>query len=80
MDFELSIEQKEIVKAAREFAEGEFDPQLAMEMEKTHQFPFDIRKKACQLGFIGIHFPEEYGGQGYGIFENALSFAGRIPG
>lgn len=72
MDFELSIEQKEIVKAAREFAEGEFDPQLAMEMEKTHQFPFDIRKKACQLGFIGIHFPEEYGGQGYGIFENAL--------
>jgi len=72
MDFELNMEQKEIVKAAREFAEGEFDPQLAMELEKTHQFPFDIRKKACQLGFIGIHFPEEYGGQGYGILENAL--------
>lgn len=72
MDFELSLEQREIVKAAREFAEGEFDPQLAMELEKTHQFPFDIQKKACQLGFIGIHFPEEYGGQGYGIFENAL--------
>jgi len=72
MDFELNMEQKEIVKAAREFAEGEFDPQLAMELEKTHQFPFDIHRKACQLGFIGIHFPEEYGGQGYGIFENAL--------
>lgn len=72
MDFELNMEQKEIVKAAREFAEGEFDSQLAMELEKTHQFPFDIRKKACQLGFIGIHFPEEYGGQGYGILENAL--------
>jgi len=72
MDFELNLEQREIVKAAREFAEGEFDPQLAMELEKSHQFPFDIRKKACQLGFVGIHFPEEYGGQGYGIFENAL--------
>jgi len=72
MDFELNMEQREIVKAAREFAEGEFDPQLAMELEKSHEFPFDIRKKACQLGFIGIHFPEEFGGQGYGIFENAL--------
>ncbi len=72
MDFELNMEQKEIIKAAREFAEGEFDPQLAMELERSHQFPFEIRKKACQLGFIGIHFPEEYGGQGYGIFENAL--------
>ncbi len=72
MDFELNLEQKEIVKAAREFAQGEFDPQLAMELEKGHQFPFEIRKKACQLGFLGIHFPEAYGGQGYGIFENAL--------
>ena len=24
------------------------------------------------MGFIGIHFPEEWGGGGYGIFENAL--------
>ena len=24
------------------------------------------------MGFVGIHFPEEFGGQGYGIFENAL--------
>ena len=72
MDFELNLEQKEIVKAAREFAEGEFDPQLAFELEKTHTFPADIRRKACKLGFVGIHFPEEYGGQGYGIMENAL--------
>ena len=24
------------------------------------------------MGFIGIHFPEEYGGQDYGISENTL--------
>ena len=24
------------------------------------------------MGFIGIHFPEEYGGQGYGVTENIL--------
>jgi alkylation response protein AidB-like acyl-CoA dehydrogenase len=31
-----------------------------------------IWKKACDLGFLGIHFPEKYGGQDYGILENTL--------
>ena len=72
MDFELNEEQKDIQKAAREFAEGEFDKEIALELEASHKFPFEIHKKACELGFIGMHFPEEYGGQDYGIIENAL--------
>ncbi|MBI4319829.1 MAG: acyl-CoA dehydrogenase family protein [Chloroflexi bacterium] len=72
MDFELTREQKAIQKAAREFAEGEFDKDVALEHELNHKFPMDIWKKACKLGFAGAHFPEEYGGQGYGVFENAL--------
>jgi len=72
MNFDLSDEQKEIQKAATEFAQGEFDKEVALELERTHHYPFAILKKACQLGFIGIHYPEAYGGQGYGILENAL--------
>jgi alkylation response protein AidB-like acyl-CoA dehydrogenase len=72
MDFELSDEQKQIRNAAREFSEGEFDRDLVMELDKSCQFPFEIWKKACKLGFIGIHFPEKYGGQNLGVFENAL--------
>lgn len=72
MDFDLSAEQKGIQKAADDFAKGEFDKEAILELERTHQFPFAILKKACGLGFIGIHYPEEYGGQGYGILENAL--------
>ncbi len=72
MNFDLNEEQKEIQKAADEFAKGEFDKEVALELERNHQFPFAILKKACGLGFIGIHYPEEYGGQGYGILENAL--------
>lgn len=72
MNFELTKEQKDIQKAAREFAEGEFDKDSALEFELKHEFPFEIRKKAAQLGFIGINFPEEYGGQGYGVMENVL--------
>jgi hypothetical protein len=46
MDFELTKSQKEIQKAAREFARGEFDKELALEMDKKHQFPTKIWKKA----------------------------------
>ncbi len=72
MDFELNTEQNSIQKAAREFATGEFDKEIALELERTHTFPSKIWKKACELGFMGIHFPEKYGGQEYGIFENVL--------
>jgi alkylation response protein AidB-like acyl-CoA dehydrogenase len=72
MDFKLNKEQEEILKAAREFAKGEFDKEIALEHERTHTFPRSIWKKACDLGFLGIHFPEKYGGQDYGILENTL--------
>jgi len=72
MDFELTQEQKDIQKAAREFIQGEYDKEKILEWELTHTFPKEVWKKACKLGFIGIHFPEEYGGQGYGITENIL--------
>jgi len=72
MEFRLSKEQDAIQKAAREFAQGEFDKEIALEHERSHTFPSEIWKKACELGFMGIHFPEKYGGQDYGILENAL--------
>jgi alkylation response protein AidB-like acyl-CoA dehydrogenase len=72
MDFELSDEQKDIQKAAGEFAQGEFDPDLALELDQSGTFPEPIWRKAAQLGFIGIHYPEEFGGQGLGFFENVL--------
>jgi alkylation response protein AidB-like acyl-CoA dehydrogenase len=72
MDFELSSEQKDVQSAAMKFAQGEFDPDLALELDRNGQFPESIWKKACQLGFVGIHYPEEFGGQGLGFFENVL--------
>ena len=72
MPFELSEEQRDIQKAAREFAEGEFLLEVALEHDLSQKFPKEIWKKGCQLGFIGIHFPETFGGQGCGVFENIL--------
>ena len=73
MDFQLSDEQKDIQKAAKEFAQGEFDPDLALELDQAGKFPESMWKKAAQLGFVGIHYPEEFGGQGLGILENLLA-------
>ena len=72
MEFKFNKEQEAIQKAAQEFAKGEFDKEIALEHERNHTFPSEIWKKACELGFMGIHYPEKYGGQDYGVFENVL--------
>ncbi|TAK35691.1 MAG: acyl-CoA dehydrogenase [Chloroflexota bacterium] len=83
MNFDLTKEQKAIQKAAWEFADGEFDKEYALECELAHRFPTEKHQKACELGFIGMSFPEEYGGQGYGVLENVLvmeQFMRKDPG
>jgi alkylation response protein AidB-like acyl-CoA dehydrogenase len=72
MDFGLTQEQTDIQRAAREFAVKEFTKERAEIADEKEEFPFEVWRKACELGFIGIHFPEEYGGAGMGIFENIL--------
>jgi alkylation response protein AidB-like acyl-CoA dehydrogenase len=72
VDFNLSEEQIAIQKAAKEFAQGEFDPEYATDLDRNRQFPLKIWKRASELGFTGIHFPEKYGGQDLGVLENAL--------
>ncbi len=72
MDFDFTKELRDIQKAAREFAEGEFDPDAVLEYDQNQEFPSTIWKKACDLGFVGMHLPEEHGGQGLGLLENVL--------
>lgn len=69
---DLDRSQREIQKAARDFAKGEFDRDLALEMETGGTFPEKIWGKAGDLGFIGLHFPEAFGGGGLGFLEAAL--------
>jgi len=72
MDFHLTTEQIDIQKAAKEFAKGEFNPDAALEYDQNQEFPRSVWKRACELGFVGVHYPEVYGGQGCGVLENAL--------
>ena len=72
MNFELTEEQQDIQDAAGAFLQGELDKDKVLQLEKEHAFPRELLTKAGKLGFMGIHFPEAYGGQGYGIMENIL--------
>ena len=72
LSFELTEEQKDIKAAVREFCEKEFTPELALELDRKEEFPMELYKKAAKLGFTSMRFPEEYGGQGYGILEDCI--------
>lgn len=71
MDFKLSKEQQDIIRAAREFASKEF-PDRAQEFDRNETFDLDLWRKACELGFVGVFIDEAYGGAGYGFLEHCL--------
>ncbi len=68
---ELTAEQRDIVNAAREFAEKEFTDR-AKEFDEKEEFDPSIVKRAAENGFIGVFIKEEYGGAGLGFLEHSL--------
>ncbi|MGB9135196.1 MAG: acyl-CoA dehydrogenase family protein [Candidatus Bathyarchaeia archaeon] len=69
---EFTEEQCNLKKAVREFCEKEFNPELALELDRKEEYPTELYKKAARLGFTSMFFPEEYGGQGCGLLETCL--------
>ena len=69
--FELSKEQLDIQKAAREFAEGEFTD-VARDLDEKGAFDDRLWKKAADLGFLAVFVDEQYEGLGLGFMEQCL--------
>ena len=63
MNFDFTTEQEMIRREVRRFAQKEIAP-IAEEIDRTGAYPYDIIKKMGELGFMGIPFPEAYGGTG----------------
>ncbi len=63
MNFELSEEHKMLREMARDFARREMMPTLK-DYERQRKINYDIIKKMAELGMLGIHIPQEYGGAG----------------
>jgi len=53
--------------AIRKFVEKEITP-YADEWEKDGKFPRELYKKMGDMGYLGVRFPEEYGGSGLDWF------------
>ncbi len=71
LDYNLTETQVQIVELARKIAREKILPVRA-ELDETGEFPWDILKILADAGLFGIYIPEEYGGMGFGNFENNL--------
>jgi acyl-CoA dehydrogenase len=56
-------EHQELRESVRRFVESEIAPNIA-EWEDQREFPRELYRRCGELGFLGLKFPEEYGGQG----------------
>lgn len=77
MDFTFSEEHEMLRDLARKFADKELRPR-AMEFDRNADVPREMLDKAAELGFLGVPFPEEYGGGdmgevGYSILLEELT-------
>ncbi|XP_037560537.1 probable medium-chain specific acyl-CoA dehydrogenase, mitochondrial isoform X1 [Dermacentor silvarum] len=69
--FELSEEQKEYQNLARKFAREEILPKAA-HYDRTGEFPWDIVKKAFEVGLMNLSIPAKYGGPDLKSFDTCL--------
>ena len=56
---------------AREFAQNEIAP-MAMAFDKTGEFPWEIYRKAYDIGLMNVSVPTAYGGGGLSAIECCL--------
>ena len=70
MDFDYNDEQKMFKQGARDFFEKEVPKSLVKKMaDDENGNPPDLWKKMAQLGWLGLIYPEQYGGSGGNIID-----------
>ncbi len=63
MDFRPTQEHEIFREAVARFAQEELG-KYVKPMEQTDKFPLEVFRSLGEMGFLGAHFPEEYGGAG----------------
>jgi short/branched chain acyl-CoA dehydrogenase len=72
MNFDLDDDTRLLQRTVRDFAEQEIKP-VAEELDRTKAFPYELVAKMGELGWMGIPFPEEYGGAGGSSLQYAIA-------
>lgn len=73
MNFGRTKQQQKLKESVRNFCEQEFDPEIALELDKKETFPMELYKKAATHGFSSLFIPEKYGGEGEGYLAACLA-------
>jgi alkylation response protein AidB-like acyl-CoA dehydrogenase len=63
LGFRLTEEQEAFRQAVRGFAEKALAPRVEA-LEAAEEFPRDVFRELGRLGYLGVGYPEEYGGSG----------------
>jgi alkylation response protein AidB-like acyl-CoA dehydrogenase len=69
MDFGLSDEHAALQEAARKFVDRHCPPRQAKDWDETSTYPDQLFKAMAEIGWYGLAFPEEAGGEGGGPIE-----------
>jgi alkylation response protein AidB-like acyl-CoA dehydrogenase len=73
MDFALSEEQEMLRNSARDFLTKECPKTLIRQMETDEKgFPANLWKGMADLGWMGLVYPEQYGGSGMTFLDLAV--------
>jgi alkylation response protein AidB-like acyl-CoA dehydrogenase len=71
VDFELTVEQREIQGLARSFSRDEIEPHAAA-WDRDRGFPREFLAKLGEVGLLGVCVPEEHGGGGADFLSYVL--------
>jgi 3-oxocholest-4-en-26-oyl-CoA dehydrogenase beta subunit len=73
MDLGLNEEQEMLKKSAREFLSKECPKKLVRELDESDSgYSKDLWKKMAELGWMGLAYPEKYGGNGGSFLDLAV--------
>jgi acyl-CoA dehydrogenase len=64
-------EHEQLREAIRRFVEGELAPHVR-EWEDDRWFPNSVFERMAELGWLGLKYPEEYGGEGGDFVHDAV--------
>lgn len=70
-NFQFTPEQLAFKELAKKFTAEEIIP-VAAKHDASGEYPWDIVKKALDVGLVNAHIPEEYGGMGLGCTEGCM--------
>jgi acyl-CoA dehydrogenase len=72
LDFTFTDEQEMLRDTVRKFMQKEVSLDFVHQIDEKEEFPDELWQKMVSLGWTGLPFPEEYGGYGGSVIDQAM--------